>query len=238
MKKIVLLAILATLFSAHSKATVYEVYGKIGLWNAFLFQKSFNEKMYFHNELRFRVIGEFDNVQQFLVRPSFHYLPIKWLEFSAGYTYSLNAAYNSFGAIQDLPEHNTWEQVATRNRLGKLSFHTRTRYENRFVGQLQSRQPDEIYFSFRNRLRTMLEVGYQLSENDKLSVYDEAFWISPESEQLPSVFAHQNWIGLNFSHNFSGRLSGYLGLMRQYLYRNELAHERNLLIRIGAKLKL
>jgi len=207
----------------------------LGFWQFFLVQKNLSEKVYLHNELRYRVIGQPDELQQFLVRPSAHYTAKKWLELSGGYTYAINGSYAPFGNGIDAPEHNTWEQIATKHSLGNLRLSTRFRYENRWVGSKTSAQDDQFQFSFSNRFRSMVSLSLKLSDSDFLGFYDEAFWISSEDR---GVFVHQNWYGVSFKHDFSNRLSGTVSYMTQYLDRSSgNASENNLILRVGAKLK-
>lgn len=207
----------------------------LGFWQFFLVQKNISEKVYLHNELRYRVIGQPDELQQFLVRPSAHYTVKNWLELSGGYTYAINGSYAPFGNGIDAPEHNVWEQIATKHSFGNFRFSTRFRYENRWVGSKASVQDDQFEFSFSNRFRSMVSISLKLSESDFLGFYDEAFWISSEER---GVFVHQNWYGVSFKHDFNSKLSGTVSYMTQYLDRSSgTASESNLILRVGAKLK-
>lgn len=232
MKKVFLL-VCPLIFLGNS--TQAQEVNSIGSWQFFLVQKGISEKVYFFNEVRLRIMERPDELQQFLVRPSLHYGANKWLEFSGGYTYAINGSYNSFGNGTDAPEHNTWEQVASKHSLGKFKLSSRFRYENRWVGSKTPATEETFSFNFSNRLRSMLSCGIAISDADVIELYDEVFWVSSEER---SVFVHQNWYGISLKHQFNEKVSGTVGYMGQYLDRPGNGAENNMILRVGAKLKL
>ncbi|MBC7925616.1 MAG: DUF2490 domain-containing protein, partial [Bryobacteraceae bacterium] len=88
-----------------------------------------------HLEGQWRRSDGFNRWQQLLLRPGVNFEVNKFLLLTGGYAFINSYPYGEFPAVaKATPEHRIWEQAALRYKTGKVSWSTRFRFENRFLG--------------------------------------------------------------------------------------------------------
>ncbi|MCB0736373.1 MAG: DUF2490 domain-containing protein [Bacteroidetes bacterium] len=233
MKRTLILATLIMSFYG-TKATVYQTISEPALWNAFVFKAS-SGNWYFHNEARFRLIDNFGNTQQWLVRPSIHFTPNNWLDIGAGYSFITNYPYLDYYTPRPMPEHNTWFQLTPKYENNSTFGLIRIRHEQRFQSFVCDCDEQEIAgWQYNSRLRIMPEAGIEMGKW-KFSVYNEMFWvIDNRSVTSTGVFIHQNWLGFWANRKMNERLNISAGYMNFYLFTGQPAsHESHHMFRLS-----
>lgn len=116
--------------------------------------------------------------QQLLLRPAVNFQLNKKVSLTAGYGYIATHGYGDFPLPATAPEHRVFEQVSITQRVKKLDFQNRLRFEQRNLGIL-ARQPDGSFargsWRYENRFRYMLRTNILLTADGKyyLGISDE-----------------------------------------------------------------
>lgn len=133
-----------------------------------------------HLEGQWRRHAGFNHWQQLLIRPGVNFEVNKFLLLTAGYAFINSHRYGEFPTFaRATPEHRIWEQALLRYKTGKLSWSTRLRFENRFIG-LRDLGGTLTDYRYENRFRAWQRVTVPLSPRYYVTGYDEIwFYVKP-----------------------------------------------------------
>lgn len=162
--------------------------------------------------------------QQLLLRPGVNYQLNKYVLLTGGYAFVRSSRYGEFATPGPAgTEHRIWQQAWFRYRFGPVSWTTRLRFENRFIGGLATR-PDTSKYSFEQRFRAWQQIRIPASSSTYFTAYNE-LWFYVKPYQSKSAFdQNRAYAAIGCQLNPSLRLE--LGYMNQ-----------SLLIRSGVRLE-
>ncbi|MCB0756350.1 MAG: DUF2490 domain-containing protein, partial [Flavobacteriales bacterium] len=198
-------------------------------------------RWYLNSEIHIRRANGFSNWQQFVARPSVHFVLSKYADFSVGYSYILSYPYGNQPIPLTTPEHNIWEQAILAHKMGKVGFKHRYRFEQRFQG-VRKQDGEGIYsidgfeLAERFRYRLTLIVPVALEGRWFVSLFDEVF--VRQSNFVPSAF-DQNWayLGVGFKLNTRGTIK--LGYLDAFIRKSDGVHfEHNPTVQFSIGYKL
>jgi len=156
--------------------------------------------------------------QQLLLRAGLTYKINDAVSATAGYGFVETHPYGDFPVANTFPEHRIWEQLQFKQTIGKMSFISRYRLEQRMIGN--SATGEFQPYRFENRMRYMGRFAIPLvtKEDKKLSavVYDEIF-VNFGKNVGRNTF-DQNRLFAGFNYAFSPKVAieiGYLNHMVQ-----------------------
>ncbi len=198
MRKIIIVAVLGVLMvftGIPLKAQAPLVHGNPNAWFLLLNHYRFAPKWRIGNEFHIRRDDWLKDQQQLLIRPYLEYKLSDKVDLTAGYTYILTGTYGDFANPINQPEHNIWEQLVIKNKIGKNSISHRYRLENRFRGNIATSQIGEDFidgYSFSNRFRYRLTYKRPLSDLLFVHVFDEV-WINMSNKFQIRSF-DRNWL--------------------------------------------
>lgn len=202
--KTVLLPILLLVFLCPNITQAQD--SNIGNWLIYIGNKKLNEKWNIHNEVQYRNYNVVGDLEQLLLRTGLGYNITKNSNLLLGYGYILSENY--IGETNDkvsVNEHRIFQQLITKQKIGKVGLSHRYRFEQRFV---------ENDFKMRLRYFLGIKIPLQYKEDGKnplyLSMYNEIF-LNTES----SVFDRNRVYG-GLGYKFSDNLRLELGYMNQY----------------------
>ncbi|MBI1184370.1 DUF2490 domain-containing protein [bacterium] len=205
-------------------------YQQPALWSAFIVKKKVNDQFYLHNELRYRLIEKLNNPMQFVLRPSAHYTPKKWIDVSLGYTFSHGFPYAPHLTFKGQNENQLFEQLTLRAEKGHWRADSRMRYENRWI---RTKSGNDVSQKQANRYRHQLALHYKAGKYS-FTLYNEYFVIS----KTKGLRLHQNWTGFDVGRKLGEHTTASAGLMQWYLYRSETLYEWNHVLRLALRLDL
>jgi len=116
--------------------------------------------------------------QQLFFRPAVNYKVSNSLMLTAGYAFADTYRYGEFPAAARFPEHRLFQQVLTRQSVGKVNLSHRYRLEQRYIGQtLPGDQGAEVRdWRYENRFRYQLRGVIPLRSSEwYLAGYEEFF---------------------------------------------------------------
>jgi hypothetical protein len=90
------------------------------VWMSANLRYNLHPRWYLNSEINIRRANGFSKWQQFVARPSVHFVLSKHADFSAGYSYILSYPYSNQPIPITTPEHNIWEQAILAIRWGRL----------------------------------------------------------------------------------------------------------------------
>jgi hypothetical protein len=134
-----------------------------------------------HLEGQWRRNNGFTRWQQLLLRPGVNFTVNPKLMLTAGYAYINSYPYGETPALtRATPEHRIWEQALIRYKTGKLSWSTRLRFENRFLGVRQLGSGPVERYRYENRFRGWQRVTVPITAKYYFTAYDELwFYVKP-----------------------------------------------------------
>ena len=121
--------------------------------------------------------------QQLLLRPGVNFQLTKKVALTGGYGFIQTHRYGDFPAAAAFPEHRFFEQATITQRVWKLDFQNRLRFEQRNIG-VMTRQADGAFdrtgWRYENRFRYMLRTNIPLpvagGKKYYLGLYDEVMF--------------------------------------------------------------
>lgn len=143
---------------------------KLGNWMMYFGMNKLNEKWSIHTEAQWRNHTVKPKIEQLLLRTGVNYHLSKNFMLTGGYGYISTHPFNK--EVTDIlsTEHRIWQQFIIKNKLSRIFFEHRYRYEQRWVNS---------DFRQRARYRLMLSVPLNKEVIEKgsflFAVYDEVF---------------------------------------------------------------
>jgi hypothetical protein len=166
-----------------------------------------------HLEGQWRRNDGFNRWQQLLLRPGVNFEVNKLLLLTGGYAFINSYPYGQFPTLaKATPEHRIWEQALLRYKTGKLSWSTRLRFENRFIG---ARNAAGVLTDYRyeNRFRAWQRATVPLSPRYYVTAYDEIWlYVKP---YVSSSALDQNRAYIAFGRRFGPAWEFEAGYMLQ-----------------------
>lgn len=153
-------------FALFSHMLIYSQDNNIGNWLIYFGNKQINEKYNFHHEVQYRNYNFIGDKEQLLIRSGIGRNFSDNINFLIGYgfvdsnNYKNNIKYSS-------KENRIFQQIILKQKIWKLSFQHRYRFEQRFIdGDYKTR-----YRYFLNFNLPLNHENLDLSRNNKLLVY-------------------------------------------------------------------
>jgi hypothetical protein len=176
--------------------------------------------------------------QQLLLRPAVNFQVNRKLALSAGYGFIQTHRYGDFPVAADFPEQRFFEQATITQRLGKLDFQNRLRFEQRHIGTM-SRQAAGSYqrtsWRYENRFRYMLRTSVPINSRYYIGLYDEIMFNFGKNVAA-NVF-DQNRAYIALGRNLSRKSSDTrleIGFLEQTIQqRSGLVYEHNHTLQIA-----
>jgi hypothetical protein len=169
-------------------------------WTIFTVEKDLSPRWRGYFEIQPRIGGDISKLDRLIIRPALGYRVNSKLSLWQGYgwTPAFEPEFND--------EHRLYQQVLFEDKLGKTSFSSRTRLEERFI---------EGAGSTSVRLRSMIRFMHPLSTDRKWAAvaYDELFFNLTSSSPGPVAGFDQNRLFLGVSRQLNEQLrveTGYL----------------------------
>lgn len=177
--------------------------------------KKINDKFSMLYDFQFRRDDLGMNWQQLLLRTGLGYNITDNLQGVVGYCFVETYPYGDFPVAHAFPEHRIWEQLQTKQTIGKIGLTHRFRLEQRMIGVSSTGEFQP--FRFENRIRYMNRWTFPLKTWEKnklvLNVFDEVF-LNFGKNVAYNVF-DQNRISGNLGFVVSPRATVELGYMNQ-----------------------
>lgn len=172
----------------------------LGNWMIYIGNKKLNTKWNLHHEIQYRNYNVAGDLEQLLLRTGIGYNLTANSNFLLGYGYILSENYST-GTTEKttVNEHRIFQQLITKQQLGKVSLSHRYRFEQRFV---------EDDFKMRFRYFLSLNVPFA-SSKFYASAYNEIFL-----NTASSVF-DRNRVYTGVGYHFSKKIRFELGYMNQ-----------------------
>ena len=171
-----------------------------GNWLIYIGSKQLNSKWNFHHEVQYRNYNAIGDLEQLLLRTGLGYNIGKKSNLLLGYGYINSENYTGNDEEKfTVEEHRIFQQLITKQNLGKVALQHRYRFEQRFVES-----------DFKTRFRYVLSMNIPL-KNPKyyLSAYNEIFLNGSSS-----VFDRNRIYG-GLGYKFSKGIKMELGYMNQ-----------------------
>lgn len=177
--------------------------------------KKINEKFSVLYDFQFRRDDVGMNWQQLLLRSGLGYNITDNLQGVVGYCFVETYPYGDFPVANAFPEHRIWEQLQTKQMIGKVGLIHRFRLEQRMIGVAATGEFQP--FRFENRIRYMNRWTFPLKTWEKnklvLNVFDEIF-LNFGKNVAYNIF-DQNRISGNIGFAFSPKIAVELGYLNQ-----------------------
>jgi hypothetical protein len=228
-KHIIKFTFIVAMFAAINSTQAQEnrvVDSQFDTWWSNVNTYNLHPKWYLSSELHIRRTNGFKNWQQFLIRPAANFKLNDNIHFALGYTYILSYPYGNQSIHIATPEHNVWEQVTLKHKVGKVAFSHRYRFEQRLIGNRVMDEAGEYHlddFTFGERFRYRLTASIPITANKRwfITVFDE-IWITQE-DFLPTGL-NQNWAYLGAGFKLTKRTNIQLGFMHQLIKKGDGIH--------------
>jgi hypothetical protein len=178
-----------------------------------------------HLEGQWRRHDAFNRWQQLLLRPGVNFEVNKLLLLTGGYAFINSYRYGQFPTVaKATPEHRLWEQALLRYKTGKVSWSTRLRFENRFLGVRNA--AGVLDYRYENRFRAWQRATVPLTSRYFVTAYDEIwFYVKP---YVSSSALDQNRAYVAFGRRFGPAWEVEAGYMLQSIWqRNGRVTEAN-----------
>ncbi|MBJ2172956.1 DUF2490 domain-containing protein [Aureibaculum sp. A20] len=200
--KISLVALFITLMLPH---TIQSQESDFGNWLIYIGNKKLNNKWNLHNEVQYRNYNAIGDLEQLLLRTGLGFtFNENKNNILLGYGYILSENY--VGDTDDkvsINEHRIFQQLTSKQKIGKVGLSHRYRFEQRFVES-----------DFKMRFRYFLGLNIPLSQKEKnnyyLSAYNEIF-LNTKS----SVFDRNRLYG-GFGYHLNKNIRLEMGYMNQF----------------------
>jgi hypothetical protein len=170
--------------------------------------------------------------QQLLLRTAINFQAVSNLQTSIGYCYVDTYPYGDFPVAKSFPEHRIWEQIQTRQQVGKLEWINRYRLEQRFI---YSNGEVPIY---QNRFRFMTRISVPLFGREirdrswYLSLYNESMISFGKQVKLNAFDQNRAFAALGYKVPGLGRLE--FGYLLQILMKSDgVRQESNHTVQVG-----
>lgn len=179
----------------------------LGNWLIYIGSKKINEKWNLHHEVQYRNYNAIGDLEQLLLRTGLGYQLTDNSNFLLGYGYILSQNYVGISDDKvDVNEHRIFQQLITKQKVGKVDLQHRYRFEQRFV-------EDDYRMRFRYFLGASLPLK-EIGDTGKLlylSAYNEVF-LNTEGNKFDR---NRLYGGLGYRLNPKMRFE--LGYMNQFL---------------------
>ena len=194
------------LFSGAHSLTAQE--SNIGNWLIYIGNKKVDSKWNIHHEVQYRNYNAIGDLEQLLLRTGIGYnLNENGSNLLLGYGYIHSENYVGQTDMKvSIGEHRIFQQLITKQKIGKVSLQHRYRFEQRFVA-------DDIKL----RVRYFLGINVPLINLNEgknplyLSIYDEIF-----INTVAEVFDRNRLYG-GIGYKINDNLKMELGYMNQFL---------------------
>ena len=214
-------------------------------WVMYTGNHKLSERWGIHTEYQWRRSELFDKWQQSLLRLGVdHYLP-SGPQLTLGYGWIKTFPYGSQPIAHYTNEHRIWQQLILKNKAGRVDFHHRYRFEQRFIENwkdLGNEWEMEGYL-FRQRVRYRFLVTVPLSRKELkdntlfLAIYDEPFL--GFGKGIGKNILDQNRLYGALGWRFNKDFNVQLGYMNQYVVKSDgIMAERNHTLQIGVTYNL
>lgn len=169
-----------------------------------------------HLEGQWRRHNGFNRWQQLLLRPGVNFEVNKNLLLTGGYAFINSHRYGDFPTIaKATPEHRIWEQALLRYKTGRLSWTTRLRFENRFLG-VRNGNGALTEYRYENRFRAWQRASLPLSRRNYVTAYNEIwFYVKP---YVSSSVLDQNRAYVALGRRFGPAWEVEAGYMQQSIW--------------------
>ncbi|MDA9554883.1 DUF2490 domain-containing protein [Pelobium sp.] len=217
MKKLTLLFF--SIFASFT--TMAQISQQNAAWLLWQHSQKTSTKTSFNLDLLLRSNNDFNDLRNFLIRPSFSYQLAKNLTSTAGYLYSNTKTYASGNQKSHLSENMIFEQLGLTYKVKSVNSILRLRLEQRFIEQ----QTANI-FSQRARLLSRFVIplakrdSSSFDKGNYFSLQDEVFFNIQNKEKLNAHFYDQNRFLVGLGHKFNPQLDLELAYMGQSIKRN------------------
>lgn len=185
------------------------------LWLVLNGNTKLNDRFSIFHDFQFRRDDLGMTWQQLLLRAGLTYKINDALSATAGYGYVETHPYGDFPVATTFPEHRIWEQLQFKQAVGKLSFISRYRLEQRMIGNASTGEFQP--YRFENRIRYMGRFVFPLitKEEKKLSVvaFDEIFMNFGKNVGRNTF--DQNRLFAGFNYAFSPHVAIEIGYLNQ-----------------------
>ena len=221
-----------------SKLSAQEIYGKNDIWFFNLTEYQYQSKWIIGNELHFRYDDGLRDKQQFLIRPYISFLSNSKVFYTTGYTYINTYEYGNYALPATKKEHNVWEQINVKNKLGKLSMENRYRLEHRLQStyDLSIAEFNFKKLDFSNRFRYRLTIKRPIVNKYFIQLFNE-FWIQSNRNILDASF-DRNWLYLGIGKKMSEVISMQIGYLHQNIKKTANRFERHPTLQVSLVIKL
>jgi len=185
--------------------SIFAQQDKTGNWLMYFGTNKLSDKFSLHTEIQYRnhTLTP-NNTEQLLLRTGLNYHFSDKAFVTAGYAYIPSYVYESEQKAPETEEHRIWQQFIVTNKISRVKFEHRYRFEQRWVNQ---------DFKNRFRYRLMLFIPLNKSEIEEktwfLGIYDEVF-VNTEK-----TFFDRNRLYGALGYQFSKMTSIQTGIMHQ-----------------------
>jgi hypothetical protein len=230
MKRTLLIAILAS--NAHyivAQTTTYH-----DMWILFLNHYELNNRWSLGSEIHLRSTRFLKNKEQLLFRPFVSYRKDDNLFLSLGYSFINSFPYKSSDIPLTKQEHNVWEQLVIKHKLGSYSLSHRYRIEHRFKVRLVRDQKQEVErkgIDFVNRFRYRLTLKRLINAHFFVHAFDE-LWLNTNKHFGYNSF-DRNWWYVGLGYRFDNKSSIELAYLHQYIGTEVNAYETHPTIQLS-----
>lgn len=245
MKKILLIIsslLLTTQYSFAQSAPNYNVQSNNNAWLMYFGDHKISNKWGVHLEAQFRRNDYFSKTQQLLLRTGVNYHINPNTFATAGYCYVHTAPYGVFPVKLAFPEHRFWEQLQTKNQVGRFELVNRLRMEQRFSqlpvydSAISAYEVGDAVYTNRGRLlnRASLPLNHKTMADNTLyvSVYDEMFVNFGKNIGKNMFDQNRAYAALGYKLPIYGKIE--LGYMKQTILKSDgVKVENNRTLQLG-----
>lgn len=173
----------------------------LGNWLIYIGSKKINTDWNLHHEVQYRNYNVIGDLEQLLIRTGLgKNLTENNNNLLLGYGFIRSENYDFENVKLTVNEHRIYQQFITKQKIGKLAFQHRYRFEQRFVED-----------QFKLRFRYFLGLSYSISDQFYLSAYNEVFIITEQQ----AYDRNRLYGGFGYKINDKSRVE--LGYMNQFL---------------------
>jgi len=185
--------------------SIFAQQDKTGNWLMYFGTNKLSDKFSLHTEIQYRnhTLTP-NNTEQLLLRTGLNYHFSDKAFVTAGYAYIPSYFYESDQKAPETEEHRIWQQFIVTNKMSRVKFEHRYRFEQRWVNQ---------DYKNRFRYRLMLFIPLNKSKIEEktlfLGIYDEVF-VNTEK-----TFFDRNRLYGALGYQFTKMTSIQTGIMHQ-----------------------
>ena len=185
--------------------SVYASDSDVGLWASGDYHLDLNDDWLASIIIQARFDNDLERLERLLFRPS--------VTFKAPHGIALTAGYDahSVEAPRDNIEHRSWQQIAIKKPLGRLTSFAHARLEQRYFENV-----DDISL----RLRLNAGINLPLRGGFTATLANEVFFTLNDVDGAPVSGFDQNRLFAGFSKRLTERLNVRLGYQMQYIDRS------------------